>query len=162
MKRTTDAALIMTKGLFGKNLTLFWLAMACMGIVGASWVFTGPALAEPGLKNRILVVHVATDDPAAANMAVMFANNMQDKGKPVVLFLDVKGVGIGVKTPPKNLEDAASKVKTFLNNGGRVLVCHHCLGMAGFKEDDLLPSAELGIPERMYNLFQNNPIVIDY
>jgi predicted peroxiredoxin len=164
MNSPINAGLIMKKVLFGEKRTVSWLAVAgaCMAIMGASVVFTGPALAERPLKPRTLVVHIATDDAAAANMALLLASNMREKKRPVVLFLDVKGVAIGVKNPPKNLEDVGTMVKTFLKDGGRVLVCQHCLGMAGFKEEDLLPSAELSNPERMTKLLHDDPIVFDY
>jgi len=164
MKSTTNAGFIMKKVLFGEKMTFSWLAVAgaCMAIMWASAVFTGPALAEPAYKSRTLVVHIATDDASAANMAVILANNMLEKKMAVVLFLDVKGVSMGVKNPPKNLEGVGTMVKTFLKGGGRVLVCQHCLGMAGFKEEDLLPSAELSQPERMSKLLHEDPIVIDY
>jgi predicted peroxiredoxin len=165
MKSTNHAGFIMKKVLFGEKLTFSWLvavAVACMAIMWASFVFTGSALAERASKHHTLVVHIATDDAAAANMAVMLASNMLEKKMAVVLFLDVKGVTIGVKNPPKNLEDVGTMVKTFLKGGGRVLVCQHCLGVAGFKEEDLLPSAELNNPERMSKLLHDDPIVLDY
>jgi predicted peroxiredoxin len=121
----------------------------------------GMGVADPD-REFPLVVHIAHDDPQMGDMALLLATNMLTAGRDVALFLDVKGVKAAVKTPPKELESVAKKVRSFLSEGGRVVVCPHCLGVAGFSQEDLAPGIEIGSPHRMAHLLGAHVVVISY
>ena len=113
-------------------------------------------------KEKMTVVHLSTDDPDAASMAMALASNLLKKTKKVVIFLDVHGVKVGVENPPAALQEANAQVPEFIDQAGRVIVCRHCLHKMGVKETDLLPGAEFSHPEKMSNIFTGGNTVIDY
>jgi hypothetical protein len=55
-------------------------------------------------------------------------------------------------------------LKTFIENGGGVIVCPHCLKEAGYGPEDLMEGAVLASPEEqtMAKVLSGDAIVIDY
>ncbi len=135
------------------------LALLC--IMPGGQAGAGMDVADPG-REYPLVVHISHDDPQAGDMALLLATNMLTGGRDVAVFLDVKGVKAAVKTPPKDLQSVAAKVRSFLSEGGRVVVCPHCLGVSGFSQEDLIPGTEIGSPHRMAHLLGAHAVVISY
>ncbi len=113
-------------------------------------------------KEKMTVVHLSTEDPDAAGMAMALASSLHEKTKKVVIFLDVHGVKVGVENPPAALQEANAKVREFIDQAGRVIVCRPCLHKMGVNETDLLPGAEFSHPEKMSKIFAGGTTVIDY
>jgi predicted peroxiredoxin len=113
-------------------------------------------------KEKMTVVHLSTEDPDAASMAMSLATQLRKTNKKVLVFLDVKGVKVGVGNPPPALQEANTKVREFIDQAGRVIVCRPCLQKMGVKEADLLPGAEFSHPEKMSKIFTGGTTVIDY
>lgn len=113
-------------------------------------------------KNQMTVVHLSREDPDAAGMAMSLASQLHKKTKNVLIFLDVKGVKVGVENPPPSLEEANAKVRAFIDKAGRVIVCRPCLQKMGVEESNLLPGAEFSHPEKMLKIFTGGNTVIDY
>ena len=113
-------------------------------------------------KEKMTVVHISTEDPDAAGMAMSLAAQLRETNKKVLVFLDVKGVKVGVENPPAALQEANTKVREFIDQAGRVIVCRPCLQKMGVKEADLLPGAEFSHPEKMSKIFAGGTTVIDY
>jgi sulfur relay (sulfurtransferase) complex TusBCD TusD component (DsrE family) len=113
-------------------------------------------------KEKMTAVHLSTENPDAASMAMSLATQLRKTNKKVLVFLDVQGVKIGVERPPPALQEAISKVREFIDQAGRVIACRPCLQKMGVKETDLLPRAEFSHPEQMAKIFTGGTTVIDY
>ncbi|GJL61612.1 MAG: hypothetical protein NPIRA04_02660 [Nitrospirales bacterium] len=113
-------------------------------------------------KEKMTVVHPSRVDPDAAGMAMSLASQLRKNTQNVLVFLDVKGVKVGVENPPADLQEANAKVREFIDTAGRVIVCRPCLQKMGVKESDLLPGAEFSHPEKMSKIFAGGTTVIDY
>jgi predicted peroxiredoxin len=139
-------------------------AMTALVMLGFCALVYSPTLvhADSKITDEPLLVHISTNDSAAVEMALMFASNMLNQGKTVTAFLDVKGVVVAMKNPPSELTPFTQKVRDFLNEGGRVIVCGHCMGASGFKPNDLLPGTEVGNPGKMSRLFSGHMAIISY
>jgi hypothetical protein len=81
-------------------------------------------------------------------MAVTLANRLQSAGKNFTVFLDVGGVNIGVQQPSFVLNETKSMLKTFIEKGGSVIVCPHCLMEAGYGAEDIVEGAQLASREQ--------------
>lgn len=138
--------------------------MIALVMLGIGALVYSPTLvhADSKITDESLMVHISTNDSAAVEMALMFASNMLNQGKDVVVFLDVKGVVVAMKNPPSELTSFTQKVRDFLNEGGRMIVCGHCMGASGFKPVDLLPGTEVGNPGKMSRLFSGPMAIISY
>jgi predicted peroxiredoxin len=114
------------------------------------------------MKKKAMMVHLSSDDADSASMAMTLATRLHSKLKQVLVFLDVKGVKVGIKNPSPSLEMANSQVRDFIDQAGRVIVCRPCLKKMGVSEDDLLPGIEFSHPDKMSKIFSGFPTIIDY
>lgn len=152
-----------------RKLNYFILLIIILGTYSA--VFSS-ALADEGemkhmkhmkmKKEKMTVVHLSRADPDAAGMVMSLASQLRKNTQNVLVFLDVKGVKVGVENPPADLQVANAKVREFIDTAGRVIVCRPCLQKMGVKESDLLPGAEFSHPEKMSKIFAGGTTVIDY
>jgi predicted peroxiredoxin len=121
--------------------------------------------------NRPIMIHISSgnaDDVYqfhSAMMGVDHALALHGAGKNVAVLLDVNGVHLAAKNPPKDLSDLNKKLKTFLDAGGRVIACEHCITMAGYDVDDMLAGVEIDkhpTMPRMQDLLDAGATVLDY
>jgi sulfur relay (sulfurtransferase) complex TusBCD TusD component (DsrE family) len=122
-----------------KFLCRFLLASAL--IVGS---FATPALA---VDTDPLFVNLTTDDPHRANMGITFGKNQLERGHPLTIFLNDKGVFIGSKANAAKFADHQKALGELMSKGAVVLVCPMCMKHYGVKEADLLPGLKVGNPE---------------
>ena len=102
-----------------------------------------------------VVVHLSnyTADLHAAFMALKLANAMLDAGAEVTVFLDLEGVRLADSGAPLNVMWGTAHVplskhyETFVEGGGKVILCPHCAATAGVETADLRDGAMIGIPE---------------
>jgi predicted peroxiredoxin len=145
-----------------KNLKLLVPILAVVMIVA-----TGVAVQQADAFKRTVMVHVTAgeEDFHSANMGVEHALSTLNAGKTVVILLDVDGVQIAAKSPPANLKTGNQNLQKFLDSGGRVIACEHCVAMASLKETDLLPGVEIDRhPQmlRMQQVLDEASLVLDY
>lgn len=147
----------------------------CLGVtatlvIGTSIFQTNSSFAQE-TQDSPIVVHIASGDPRGgydelhrAHMAMSLATAVQDAGRNVTVFLDVNGVNLGLQQPSFIVNGTASMLQTFIENGGSVVVCPHCLMEAGYGAEDLMEGAQLASPEQqtMANVLSGDTIVIDY
>lgn len=108
------------------------------------------------------MVHVSSDEADSVSMAMTLATRLHSKLKNVLVFLDVKGVKVGMKNPTHSLEMGNSLVRDFIDQAGRVVICRPCLKKMGVSEDDLLPGMEFSHQDKMAKIFSESPTIIDY
>lgn len=94
-----------------------------------------------------LFVNLTSDDSHRANMAITFGGNQHDRGHPLTIFLNDKGVLIGSKANSTKFADHQKALSDLMSKGATVLVCPMCMKQFGVKESDLLPGLKVGKPE---------------
>ncbi|MBA3008982.1 MAG: DsrE family protein [Proteobacteria bacterium] len=104
-----------------------------------------------------LFVNLTTDDSHRANMAISFGKNQFERGHPLTIFLNDKGVNIGSKENSAKFADHQKALGEIMNKGGTVLICPMCIKHYGIKEADLLTGLKVGNPDRTGGaLFKDN------
>lgn len=94
-----------------------------------------------------LFVSLTTDDPHRANMALAFGKNQLERGHPVIIFINDKGVQIASKSHAAKFADEQKALGELTDKGAVVLICSMCMKHYGVKEADLLPGIKVGSPE---------------
>ncbi len=121
---------------FFKNLVLAFSLLA--GVVAAP-AFAGDT--DP------LFVNLTTEDAHRANMAITFGGNQHERGHPLTIFLNDKGVLIGSKAHADKFASHQKALGELMKKGAVVLICPMCMKHYGVKESDLLPGLKVGAPE---------------
>ena len=114
---------------------------------------------------RTVMVHITSDSNHRILMGVQHAQAMLDDGKNVAVLLDVDGVKAGTNEPPAELKPTNQMLQRFLESGGRVIACEHCIGMAGISPNDLLPGIEVDSHPKMpkmQRLIDMGAVILDY
>lgn len=106
-------------------------------------------IATPGIAGDTdpLFVNLISDDSHRANMAITFSGNQLDRGHPLTIFLNDKGVLIGSKANSAKFAEHQKALTELISKGATVLVCPMCMKHYGVKESDLLPGLKVGKPE---------------
>jgi sulfur relay (sulfurtransferase) complex TusBCD TusD component (DsrE family) len=94
-----------------------------------------------------LFVNLTTDDSHRANMGITFGKGQLERGHPLTIFLNDKGVLIGSKANSAKFADHQKALGELMTKGATVLVCPMCMKQYGVKESDLLPGLKVGNPE---------------
>jgi sulfur relay (sulfurtransferase) complex TusBCD TusD component (DsrE family) len=94
-----------------------------------------------------LFVNLTTDDAHRANMGVTFGKNQFERGHPLTVFLNDKGVLIGTTANAAKYADHQKTLADLMAKGAVVLICPMCMKHYGVKESDLLPGVKIGSPE---------------
>jgi sulfur relay (sulfurtransferase) complex TusBCD TusD component (DsrE family) len=133
-----------------KFLTRILLVLALA--VGA--ITTMPAIAG---TTDPLFVNLTTDDAHRANMAISFGGNQLQRGHPLTIFLNDRGVLIGSKANADRFGEHQKALADLMGKGASVLICPMCMKHYGVKESDLLPGVKVGSPEATGGaLFKDN------
>ncbi len=122
-----------------------------------------------GYDERLYVIHITSGNPDSeherhsAMMGIQHANAFQDSGKNVIVFLDVDGVRIADDDRPQFLTVQHESLKEFVNNGGRVIACEHCIG--SFDVDNLMRGVEVDphpYMPKIQKVLEEADVVLDY
>jgi sulfur relay (sulfurtransferase) complex TusBCD TusD component (DsrE family) len=107
------------------------------------------SIATPALAGDTdpLFVNLTTDDPHRANMGITFGKNQLDRGHPLTIFLNDKGVFIGSRANSGKFADHQKALGELMSKGATVLICPLCMKHYGVKEADLLQGLKVGNPE---------------
>lgn len=107
------------------------------------------AIATPAFAGDTdpLFVNLTSDDPHRANMAITFGGNQHERGHPLTIFLNDKGVLIGSKASSAKFADHQKALAELMDKGAAVIICPMCMKHYGVKESDLLPGLKVGKPE---------------
>lgn len=116
------------------QLILFVLTLGAWGAAGAG-------------EHDPLFVNMTTDDAHRATMAISFGKNQHERGHPLTVFLNDKGVLVGSKAHAAKYAEQQKMLAELLGKGATVIVCPMCMKHYGVKEADLLPGLKVGNPE---------------
>lgn len=118
-----------------------WLVALAVAMAG---VWAQPALAG---DTDPLFINLTTDDSHRANMGITFGRNQLDRGHPLTIFLNDKGVFIGAKSNAAKFAEHQKALDEMMKKGATILICPMCMKHYGVKQDDLLPGLKVGNPE---------------
>jgi predicted peroxiredoxin len=83
----------------------------------------------------------------------------------ILAFPNVNGVNLAAKNVTGELEPVSGLLEIFLDEGGRVIACDHCVSMAGMTNEDLKPGVEIDAhPDmpKMQRIIDQGAVVLDY
>ena len=104
-----------------------------------------------------LFVNLTTDDSHRATMGITFGKNQLERGHPLTIFLNDKGVLVGSKANSARFADHQKMLADLMGKGATVLICPMCMKQYGVKESDLLPGLKIGNPELLSaSVFKDN------
>lgn len=121
-----------------------FITQLLLSVALAFGAFASPAVAGGADP---LYVNMTTDDSHRANMAIVFSRNQFERGHPLTIFLNDKGVLVGSKVNAAKYADHQRELTAMMAKGAVVLICPMCMKHYGVKEADLLPGLKVGSPE---------------
>jgi sulfur relay (sulfurtransferase) complex TusBCD TusD component (DsrE family) len=116
--------------------------LLAMALIAGS--LTTPVLA--GDANP-LFVNMTTEDAHRASMAITFGKAQMERGHPLTIFLNDKGVFVGARGNTAKYEEQQKMLIEIMSKGGVVIACPMCMKHYGVAEADLLPGVQVGKPE---------------
>lgn len=122
-----------------RNLKILLLLLAA-----AMTLVVPPVIAAP---NDPLFINLTTDDPHRANMAITFGRNQLERGHPLTIFLNDRGVFVGTRAEAAKFGDHQKALADLMAKGAVVLICPMCSRHYGIKDAELLPGIKTGSPE---------------
>lgn len=125
------------------------LALAVLACAMTSHAFAGST--DP------LFVNLLTDNAHRARMALNLSKNQYERGHPLTIFFNDKGVLVVSKAHAEKFGEQQKVIADLITNGATILVCPLCMQHYGVKETKLIPGAKVGNPELVGNaLFKDN------
>ncbi len=121
--------------ILGRVLLLLTIALA----LAAPAAIAGP--------NDPLFINLTTDDPHRANMAITFGRNQLERGHPLTVFLNDRGVFVGTRAEAAKFAEHQRALGELMAKGATVLICPMCSKHYGIKDADVLPGIKVGNPE---------------
>lgn len=94
-----------------------------------------------------LFINMTTDDSHRATMAIGFGKNQLERGHPLTIFLNDKGVHVASKGNAAKFAEQQKLLSEAMQKGAVVIACPSCMKHFGVKETDLLAGIQVGKPE---------------
>lgn len=94
-----------------------------------------------------LFVNMTTDDAHRANMAISFGSAQLERGHPLTIFLNDKGVLVASRANADKYGHQQKILAEVIGKGAVVIVCPMCMKHYGVKKTDLLPGIKVGNPD---------------
>jgi sulfur relay (sulfurtransferase) complex TusBCD TusD component (DsrE family) len=80
-------------------------------------------------------------------MAVVFGQKQMERGHPLTIFLNDRGVFVGSKANAAKFPDQQKALGELMAKGAAVIACPQCMRHHGVKDEDLLSGIKIGNPE---------------
>lgn len=122
------------------------------------------------VKTQEVVVHLShfTDDLHPCFMALKLANLMQEHDAAVTIFLDLEGVRLAERrqlldmTWDSSSATLADLYESFVDGGGKIVLCPHCAKSARIGDLALKRNANIGTMEQIGGLLIEADKILDY
>lgn len=121
-------------------------------LVGAPFAATAQDGVE-GIENRRLFVNLTTDDTWSAAKAIMFAHRRSlANGHDTAIWLNVRAVYLAEADRASDIPGVFAEQGTtihdmltaFIADGGTVIICQACSGVAGLGAEDYIDGVVMG------------------
>ena len=94
-----------------------------------------------------LFVNLTSEGTHRAAMALAFGKAQLERGHPLTVFLNDKGVVIAAKTQTAKYAEQQKTLAELMKAGAMVIACPMCMKHYGVQETDLLPGIKIGQPD---------------
>ena len=94
-----------------------------------------------------LFVNLTTDEGHRANMAVVFSKNQIERGHPVTVFLNDRGVFLAAKNNAEKFAEQQKVLAELIAKGANVIVCPYCAKHYGVDTAALIDGIKIGNPD---------------
>jgi sulfur relay (sulfurtransferase) complex TusBCD TusD component (DsrE family) len=138
---------------------------ACALACAAALTLAAPAAAQDQAKHVVVHIGQYSNDLHSAAMGLGLAGLLQERGARVTVFLDREGVRLAETGQPLLIygdTDTGELLRTFIDGGGRVLVCPHCAQLGGVEAAELRPGIEMGTRAAVADLIMAADLVVSY
>jgi sulfur relay (sulfurtransferase) complex TusBCD TusD component (DsrE family) len=105
------------------------------------------ATATAGDAKGKLFVNMTTDEPHRALMALSFARKQQERGHPVTIYFNDRGVLVASVANASGFAAQQELAAAIAGAGGALLVCPMCMKHFGVEEEQLMPDARVSNPD---------------
>ena len=105
---------------------------------------TAPASADTGGS---LFVNLTTDENHRADMAMVFSKAMMERGHPLTVWLNDKGVLLATRENAGKFADQQKMLTDLMTKGATVIACPVCMRHYGVKDGDLIEGVKVGNPD---------------
>ncbi len=102
---------------------------------------------EPDSGAASLFINLTTDDPHRANMALKFGGDQLDRGHPLTILLNDRGVFLGSSKLATKYAEQQATLSTLKDKGATLLMCPMCAGHYQIPEADWLKVLEKSNPD---------------
>jgi len=110
-----------------------------------------------------LFINLTSDDGHRVNMALAFGGKQMERGHPLTVFLNDRGVKAAAQANAEQFGDQQATLQKLLDEGATILVCPMCMKQYNVAQEDLLPGLEMGNPERTgAQLFQDDIVTLTW
>lgn len=103
-----------------------------------------------------LFVNLTTDEAHRANMALTFSKGQLERGHPLTIFLNDRGVLLGSKTNAAKFAEHQKMIAELIGKGATVFICSMCAEHYGMKQTDWLPGLKLATEQAGLALFKDD------
>ena len=133
------------------------LALVVGGIVLSGCVAAPAQMAPASGTGDALFINLTSDDPHRVNMALSFGMKQLDRGHPLTVFLNDKGVYVGSAANASKFTEQQKTIAALLKSGAVVFICPMCMEHYGIKQADLIPGLKVSDPAAIgEHLFKPN------
>ena len=80
-------------------------------------------------------------------MALVFGSKQLERGHPLTVWLNDKGVYLGAKAKAADFAEHQKLLGDLIAKGATVIVCPMCMKHYGVAETDLIPGVQVGNPD---------------
>lgn len=94
-----------------------------------------------------LFVNLTTNESHRALMGITFGKGQLERGHPLTVFLNDKGVFIASKQNATEFSEQQKMLGELMAKGAIVLICQMCMKHYGVTAEDLLPGVKLSSPD---------------
>jgi len=120
-------------------------------VLGAFSTITRAADGDP------LFINLTTDDPHRSHMGITFGSNQLERGHPLTIFLNDRGVLVGTTAGDNRFSGHHKALAAMIDKGATVLICPMCMKHFGVNPGEVLPGIKVGNPDLMEAaLFKRN------
>jgi len=117
-----------------------WKQLAFVGaLMGSAIVVAGEA--------NPLFINLTTNEGHRAIMGITFGKNQIERGHPLTIFLNDKGVFLGSKQNATEFSEQQKLLGELITKGAHILICQMCMKHYGVTAEDLLPGIKLSNPD---------------
>lgn len=103
-----------------------------------------------------LFVNLTSDEAHRATMALSFSKGQLERGHPLTIFLNDRGVLLGSKTNAAKFAEHQKVIAELISKGATVFICAMCAEHYGVKQTDWLAGLKLATEQAGLALFKDN------